>query len=410
MADSISRLRPSGAGMWSACPGSVEAQEGYPNTSSPAAVEGTRAHQLLSYCLTQGVAPMSVLSLNDEDEAAELWEPNDEMVGYIQDALDYIHGIGGQVYSEIEVDASGALGFPLGTVFGTADVVVLHPDNVTIEVIDLKYGAGVFVDHLNNKQMAVYTTGALGTFPDKVFEIVKQTILQPRYHAKKEPRSETLTMAEFSTRVQELAVAAQAALSPGAKRVPGESQCRWCRAKPCPEHIAKAGEIAEKVFKPIHAKVSAGTNVTSEELAEFKDNIPLFRNMISDIEEEIYKRLSAGVRIPGYKLGEGKRGARRWLDAEAAQQKLQRFKVGGKVLGLDGSAPRKVISPAGTDKLKLTDRQKKILTGLWEQAQGKPTVVPDSDPRPAVDVGSGFSAVEDKPQATPEPTPVVSFL
>ena len=419
MASSSSQLRPSGAGAWTLCPGSVAAQEGLPNPSSPAAREGTRAHQLLSHCLTHGIAPSAVLSANDEDEAAEYWEPDEEMVGHVQDALDYVHGIGGTVYSEIEVDSSIMLGLPEKTVFGTADVVILHPGNTTIEVLDLKYGAGVFVDHLNNTQLAIYGAGALQAFNAYEFNEVKLTIFQPRHHAQKEPRSELLSIEEFNDRIQELAPKAQLALTADAPRVPGESQCRWCRAKgDCPERIGKVTEIVETVFKPIHAQVSSGANVTAEQLAEFKDSIPLIKNMISDIEEEIYKRISAGVRIPGYKLGKGKKGARKWLDAEAAQKKLQRFKVNGKVLGLPGAAPRTVISPAATDKLKLSDKQKKILSGLWEQKEGKACVVPDSDPRPSVDIASGFEAVET--QGSPGPmseqpaitssTPPPSFL
>jgi hypothetical protein len=45
------KLSASGSHRWMACPGSIKAEDGYPETSSVFAEEGTRAHELADRCL-----------------------------------------------------------------------------------------------------------------------------------------------------------------------------------------------------------------------------------------------------------------------------------------------------------------------------------------------------------------------
>ena len=47
------KLSASGSARWMNCPGSVRMEEGYTNTSSIFAEEGTRAHTVAEMCLTR---------------------------------------------------------------------------------------------------------------------------------------------------------------------------------------------------------------------------------------------------------------------------------------------------------------------------------------------------------------------
>jgi hypothetical protein len=52
--DTHSPYGPSSAARWIACPGSVQAQEGIPDTESPYAAEGHAAHALAEKALKTG--------------------------------------------------------------------------------------------------------------------------------------------------------------------------------------------------------------------------------------------------------------------------------------------------------------------------------------------------------------------
>jgi len=55
------KLSASGSSRWINCPGSVAAESGLPDKSSPFADEGSAAHALAEHCLTQGVSPSDMI-------------------------------------------------------------------------------------------------------------------------------------------------------------------------------------------------------------------------------------------------------------------------------------------------------------------------------------------------------------
>jgi len=88
--------------------------------------------------------------------------------------------------------------------------------------------------------------------------------------------------------------------------------------------------------------------------------------------------LSSGQGFPGYKLVAG-RSTRRWGDDAAATEALV------ELLGDDAFAPRSLLSPSQAESA-LGKKRKGEIAPLIVKPEGKPTLAPESDPRPAVSV------------------------
>jgi hypothetical protein len=158
-------LGASKAHRWMACPGSIALEHDLPDTSSPHAEEGTRAHELAAAVLLQQ-------TIAEGDFPAE-------MADHVNTYVDYVirERTGHQLLIEQRVDYSDVIGVPNS--FGTADCIILAGD--TIKIIDLKYGMGVRVDATENEQLMLYALGALETFGLLgEFTKAKLVIVQPR--------------------------------------------------------------------------------------------------------------------------------------------------------------------------------------------------------------------------------------
>lgn len=157
------KLSPSSAERWMNCPGSVVLSEGMPNQTSVFAEEGTKAHEIAEMILRnqKGWADAPV-----------------EMLEHIKVYVDYVNDLAlfdGDLHIEQRVKVNEV-------VFGTADAVVWRPQLEELHIIDLKYGAGVAVEVVNNLQLKIYALATLLTF-EYPAKTVTATIVQPRcYH------------------------------------------------------------------------------------------------------------------------------------------------------------------------------------------------------------------------------------
>jgi hypothetical protein len=105
------------------------------------------------------------------------------------------------------------------------------------------------------------------------------------------------------------------------------------------------------------------------------------------VRAETERRLFAGTEVPGFKLVEGKRGNRAWVNAEEAELQLK-----GMRLKTEQMYDLKLISPTTAEKLAkagvIGPRQWKKLQEQYAQSQGKPSVAPANDKRPALTVAA----------------------
>lgn len=361
------KLSASGSHRWLNCPGSVAAEAGIPDSSSPHAYEGSMAHELAELALSQGGNCFNW-------EGKHLVEYNAspvtrEMCAYVQEYVDYVKSLGGVQMYEERVDFSPWV--PEG--FGTSDALVF--EGTTLHVVDLKYGKGVPVSAEENTQAILYALGAYYDY-GAIYDIerVVCTIVQPRPDSISEWG---LSIDELLKWGERIAQGAAEALQDDAPRNPGEKQCMWCKAKStCPALERYTADTIRADFDDLDA-LERVDSLTDQRIAQVLKAKKLIVSWLDAVEEHVKERLEAGEVVPGYKLVAG-RSVRQWGDPEQAELKLI------DLLG-DEAFERKLLTPAKAEKV-LGKARKGEIAELIVKPEGKPTLAPESDPRPAVNV------------------------
>lgn len=367
-------LSASGAHRWMVCPGSAALEATLPRgPDSPYAAEGTAAHTLADQCLRQAKPASAFLGQQIGDFTVDT-----EMVDAVQLYIDYINAVPGKKHYEQRVDFSAWV--PKG--FGTSDTIVLHDGVLT--VVDLKYGKGVKVDAAGNPQAMLYALGALAAF-DFLYEFdrFRLSIVQPRIDHISEweiGRDDLLAWAEGTVKP-----AAKLALSKKAPFRPDEKACRFCGAKSvCRALAAHALEVATEGMETVVTCKDVKT-LDNNEIAYLLSQADLIADWVRSLEAYAQAELEAGHDVPGYKLVAG-RALRQWCSEAEAVTALD------PLIPADQLFTRKIISPAQAEKI--LGKNNAVLTSIVIRPEGKPTIAPVSDKRPAVviDPLAGFEA------------------
>jgi hypothetical protein len=358
------KLSASGAHRWMACPGSVSAEAGLPDKASSFAEEGTIAHDIAERALRLG---FNCDTLCDRPDLAHIADPAQVYVDYVR-ALPGKHR-----FIETRVD----FGEWVQGGFGTADAIVIDEDAGTLHIADLKFGKGVRVDANHNPQAMLYALGAYSMFSFlHEIERIKIAIVQPRID----------NISEWDISVHDLLkwgeiarAAAELTAQPNAKRVPGEKQCRFCKAKAdCPA-LYKLTEQTLLIDFDEYDEPVAPNKLTDEQLAEALKARPVIEAWLNAVETLVKQRLSTGEPFPGWKLVEG-RANRAWIDEDNAAKELE-WLVGDKAF------VRKLITPAQAEKA-LGKEHKKAVESLAFKPQGKAALAPENDPRPSITISA----------------------
>jgi len=250
----------------------------------------------------------------------------------------------------------------------------------------LKYGKGVQVDAENNPQAMLYGLGTYAEFSwISEFEWVDIAIIQPRLDH----------ISEWSISVKELlkwaewvSQRAEIALSDDAERVPGEKQCRFCKAKAtCPALMKYTEDIIMAEFDNLDDDLPSPDTLSKDQLRKVLEHKGLIEGWLSSVETVVRERIENGQDFPGFKIVEG-RSIRRWGDEAEAESKLSDL-LGEKL------HTKKIISPAQAEKALKKD-QRMVLDDLVIKPKGKPTLVTESDKRPPINLTSeDFEDVSD---------------
>jgi len=351
------RFSASGAARWMACAASIKATEGVPDTSSPYALEGTVAHHLAEVCLRNHRDADTFLG--EAFDIARSVTIDAEMVANVQEYLDYVRGLRGQLFIEQRVDYSHVV--PGG--FGTADALVVDGD--TLYVVDLKYGQGLRVDVERNPQLQLYGVGAMHTL-SWLSDITKVVLVvhQPRLDHVSEWETTPEGLAAFGETARK---AAELALSDDPPYSPGPA-CRWCKLSGrCRAQAQYNLATARAEFGP---PVDSAT-LTDDEVSDILFRLPAMRAWASKVEERALDTLTRGDDLPGWKLVEG-RSLRQWADKETAAADLI------EELG-DDAWKRDLISPAQAEKA--LGKKHVLLERHVTKPPGKPTLAPEADKR-----------------------------
>ena len=420
------KLSPSKRSRWALCPGSIREEAKYPDEGSgPAAIDGTHSHTLLEKCIKSDKSAQFYLGQSMLDHEGAFVVDIDRVVR-VQFALDYIRErealFDGKsnVISESKVDPAYLLG--RNDLSGTVDVQIIG--GTTIELIDYKDGMGI-VSAKGNLQLEQYAYGVLAGYKLPVngiypFSTVRMTIIQPKLALRgmNAISSHDVSVADLLANMGTIVKQAAATDQPDAPLVPGDSQCKFCRAKgSC---AALASNVMKEVgimFQPVVsntldiAQQSADkepSTMDDAQIAQIMEAAPLMRQLLEGVEKEALRRLKAGQSIAGLKLVNG-RGSRTWslTEEETAARLIKMGVPKGNVY------ETKLVSPAKAEKLtwektkagekvkmQLSDRQLKTMnTEYVTKLAGALTVAHESDERPAVIMNAAplFSAVEEVP-------------
>ena len=357
-------LSASSSDRWLHCPPSARLCESYDDKGSDYAAEGTDAHALCEYKLRRA------LGMETTDPTENLTWYNTEMddcaAGYAAYVLEQVESAKQNcadptVLIEQRVDFSRWVEGG----FGTADCIIVA-DGI-LQIIDYKHGLGVLVSAEKNPQMMCYALGSLELF-DGIYDIetVSMTIYQPR--------RDNVSTYELSK--DELYHWAEETLKPAADLAfagDGEFKCgdycRFCKARnDCRARADANLELARYEFKlpPL---------LTDEDIEDILSKVDELVSWASDIKEYALQQAISGKEWSGWKLVEG-RSNRRYTNETA---------VAGAVTdaGFD-PYERKVLGVTAMQKLLGKSRFDELLSPYIEKPQGKPTLAPESDKRPAM--------------------------
>ena len=365
MPDSHAILSASASHRWLMCPPSVRLCEQFPGDGgSEFAAEGAEVHELCEYKLK------SALGMPAEPPVPHLLRYSEEMEecasGYAAHVLSLVEKAKQTckdpgVLIEQRVDFSEWV--PEG--FGTADCIIVADG--TLRTVDYKHGLGVLVEAEGNPQMKCYALGALGLF-DALYDIdtISMTIYQPRREnisSWEISRDDLLKWAENTLKpVAALAFAGEGKFCAG-------EWCGFCKAR----HTCRARAEANLMLAKHEFKLPDLLEDTEIEVALAKaDELAAW---VADIREYALQRALSGKVWHGWKLVEG-RAVRKYRNEDevvraVCEAGFDPFEK--KVLGI--TAMQKLLGKARFDEL---------LSGLIEKPKGKPTLVPDSDKRPAI--------------------------
>ncbi len=361
-------LSASGAHRWLNCTPSARLEREFEDNSGEAAAEGTAAHALSEHKLRRALKLRSKKPISKYD-SDEMDIHTDGYVEFVQELIEQAK----QICSDPKVLIEQRLDFskyvPDG--FGTGDCLVIADG--TLHIVDFKYGQGLLVEAKDNPQMKLYALGALELF-DGIYDItsVSMTIYQPR-------RENVSTHTVFKESLYQwadevLRPLAQLAFDGSGEYCCGD-WCRFCRA------AVKCRARAEEKLRLTQFEFALPPILTDAEIEGILAKLDELTAWASDIRAyALEAAINHGKQWNGFKLVEG-RSNRKYADEDAAAE-------AAKTAGYLDIYRQSLIPITEMERLIGKPKFNEILGGLIEKPPGKPSLVPLSDKRPAINAPS----------------------
>lgn len=278
-------LSPSSSHRWLICTPSARLEQGFPDTNSAVAAEGTFAHRWAEIQLSHFNKQMS--DDNFKSEIAHLTQNKFYSKGLEEYVALYIDTVISKFQCARDVDNGAILlleqKFNLNDYvpecYGHADAVILADGNM--EVVDLKYGAGVPVSATNNSQLRLY---ALGAYLELAFlydiKQVTMTIVQPRNGG---ISSETLSITDLLNWGNSIKGIANLAFK-GKGDFKAGDHCKFCRA------ANRCKALAEYRMKAVKLDFDNPDLLSDEELVEILVKADAAINWLNNIKDFAHKK------------------------------------------------------------------------------------------------------------------------
>lgn len=359
-------LSASSSHRWLHCLPSARLELEFDNTSGTAAEEGSAAHALSEHKLKKALHIRSKRPISEYD-SDEMEECTDAYVDFVMEQVELAKQICNDPIVLIEQRLDFSCYVPDG--FGTGDCLIISDDR--LHIVDFKYGMGVLVDAVDNPQMKLYALGALEIY-DSLYDIneVSMTIFQPRRE----------NVSTWTVPVDELKDWAEDELKPKAVKayngegeyIPGE-WCTFCRA------AVRCRARAEEKLRLAQTEFKMPPLLTDNEIEEILFILPDLTKWANEITAyATYAAVNHGKEWNGFKVVEG-RSVRKYKDEDAIAEKAV-------ASGFKDIYRKSLIPMTEMQKLMGKTKFEEILGDLIYKPPGKPTLVPNSDKRPAMNV------------------------
>ena len=408
MPDVHALLSASSSKQWLHCPPSVRLQEGFPNESSVYAEEGTFCHSVCEYKVRKYLKERVKRPQSEEFYTEEIDQITDVYYEFVVGVIEEMkrNGCEPLVLVEERVDYSHIA--PSG--FGTADMLIVGRDadgKGVLHIIDFKAGAGIYVEVDHNSQLSLYALGGLHAYGYIYpIETIRMSIVQPRLD---NVNTFECSREELEAWGESIKPIAKMAFEGKGEQNPGE-WCRFCRAKPVCKTCAKeALSLCREEFLDLDAgALSEDPRASPDELSDLEapyqadTTTPVFKqpglipmtelagilptlNRISSWIEAVFAYVTSeavnhAVPVPGYKVVEG-RSKRVFTDTKAVVDTAV-------ANGYTDLYKQQLITLTEFEKMMGKKRFNELLGEYVAKPPGKLALVPESDPRPPVDLNN----------------------
>lgn len=357
-------LSASSSHRWLGCTPSARLEQEFADHETEAAAEGTAAHALSEHKLRRALKMRSTKPISKYD-SNEMDSHTDGYVEFVLEALAEARQECADPLVLIEQKLDFSCYVPDG--FGTGDCVIVA--DKLLHVIDFKYGMGVLVDAYENPQMMLYALGAIRLY-DHLYNIerIAMSIYQPR---RENVSTWTITVPELMEWAENtLKPKAALAFSGDGEFIPG-SWCTFCRA------AVKCRARAEAKLRLAEYEFSLPPLLSDEEIEDILgklDDLTKWANEIAAYAQDA--AVNHGKEWRGFKLVES-RTNRKYMDEDAVISAAN-------TAGYHDIYRKTLIPVTEMERLMGKKAFTTVLGGLVMKPQGKPTLVPASDKRPAI--------------------------
>lgn len=359
-------LSASGSHRWLNCTPSARLELEFENTTSEAAREGTAAHALCEHKLKKFLKKRSKRPVSDYN-SDEMEECTDAYAEFVMEQYEEAKKYCKDPVILIEQKLDFSCYVPKG--FGTGDCIIISDDK--LHIIDFKYGQGILVEAEHNPQMMLYALGALEIY-DALYDIkeVSMTIFQPR---RENVSTWTISIEELKAWAEEeLKPKAQMAYDGEGEYLPGE-WCTFCKA------AVKCRARAEEKMKLARMEFKMPPLLTDAEIEEVLTVLPDLTKWANEITAYATEAaIHHGKEWNGFKVVEG-RSNRKYRDEQLVAEAAKEH-------GYTDIYRQSLIPMTEMQKLMGKSAFEDILGDLIYKPPGKPTLVPNTDKRPAINV------------------------
>lgn len=361
-------LSASSSHRWTKCTPAARLELEFDDNESTAAAEGSAAHALAEHKLRKALKMRSKKPISPFD-CDEMDEYTDAYVDFVLEQLELAKQSCSDPLVLIEQRLDFSKYVPDG--FGTGDCILIS--DKALHIIDLKYGMGILVNAERNSQMMLYSLGALEIY-DSLYDIdeVSMTVFQPR---RDNVSTWTIPVDDLRDWAEnELRIKAELAFKGEGEYCPGD-WCTFCRA------AVKCRARAEEKLKLAQSEFRLPPLLSDAEIEDVLGKLNDITKWANDLlAYATDAAVNHGKQWSGYKVVAG-RSVRKFKDEDDVAE-------AAKANGYKDIYRQSLITLTEFEKLMGKAKFNEVLGDLVYKPPGKPTLVPVSDKRPAINVSN----------------------